>query len=252
MEELLFGRGVPPEEVAAIVVEPIQGEGGYTIPPPEFHRDLKTLAERHGNLDVADEVQTGMGRTGQMFAVEHWGVEPDILCVGKGIASGLPLGGIIARADVMAWEGGAHASTFGGNPVACEAALATIRLLEGGLIANAETTGSYLLARLVEMRQRHSSLRRPRGRGLMAAVDLVQDGQAGPEPAPALRDALLYRCYEKGLLLLGCGQSAIRFCPPLVVGPAEVDTMCALLSEALDEIVPCESAPEPPITAEAA
>src|SRR5205823_4496572 len=148
-----------------------------------FHRDLKQLAERHGILYVVDEVQTGMGRTGKMFAIDHWGVEPDILCVGKGIASGLPLGGIIARADVMTWEGGAHASTFGGNPVACEAALATIRLLEEGLIANAEQTGTYLLDRLREMQQRYPTLCRARGRGLMAAVDVLPDG--GEVSAPA-------------------------------------------------------------------
>jgi 4-aminobutyrate aminotransferase len=249
IEELLFGRGVPPEEVAAIVVEPIQGEGGYVIPPPEFHRDLKALAERHGILYVADEVQTGMGRTGRMFAIEHWGVEPDILCVGKGIASGLPLGGIIAKADVMTWEGGAHASTFGGNPVACEAALATLRLLEAGLIANAERTGDYLLERLKELEQRFPSLRRARGKGLMAAIDVVREGEHGTEPAPAFRDALLYRCYEKGLLLLGCGQNAIRFCPPLVVGEPEVDTMCALLAEALDEMAPAVALPVPELAA---
>jgi 4-aminobutyrate aminotransferase len=249
MEELLFGRGVPPEEVAAIVVEPIQGEGGYVIPPPEFHRDLKALAERHGILYVADEVQSGMGRTGKMFAIEHWGVEPDIMCVGKGIASGLPLGGIVARADVMTWEGGAHASTFGGNPVACKAALATIRLLEGGLIENAERTGAYLWTRLQALQERFPSLCRARGRGLMAAVDVVREGPAGMEPAPGLRDALLYRCYEKGLLLLGCGQSGIRFCPPLIVGPGEVDTMAEILAEALAEMVEAETATEMPLVA---
>jgi 4-aminobutyrate aminotransferase len=246
---LLFGRGVPPEEVAAIVVEPIQGEGGYVIPPPEFHRDLKALAERHGILYVADEVQTGMGRTGRMFASEHWGIEPDILCVGKGIASGLPLGGIIARADVMTWEGGAHASTFGGNPVACEAALATLRLLEGGLVANAERTGAHLLTQLEALQERQPSLRRARGLGLMAAIDVVREGEGGVEPAPGLRDALLYRCYEKGLLLLGCGQSGIRFCPPLVIGKDEVDTMCAILGEALEEMTPTAVEPAPILAA---
>jgi 4-aminobutyrate aminotransferase len=249
IEELLFGRGVPPEEVAAIVVEPIQGEGGYVIPPPEFHRDLKALCERHGILYVVDEVQTGMGRTGKMFAIEHWGVEPDIMCFGKGIASGLPLGGIIAKSDVMTWEGGAHASTFGGNPVACEAALATIRLLEGGLVANAESTGAYLLRRLEVLQQRFPSLRRARGRGLMAAVDVVRAGESGVEPAPGLRDALLYRCYEKGLLLLGCGQSGIRFCPPLIITPGDVDTMAAIIAEALDEMVPADAMSAVPLVA---
>src|SRR5262249_36309278 len=174
-EKKLFKTTVAAEEVAAIIVEPIQGEGGYVVPPPEYHRELKALAERHGILYVADEVQSGIGRTGKMWAIEHWGVEPDIVCTAKGLASGLPLGAMIARAEIMDWEQGAHASTFGGNPVACVAALETIRLVEEGLMKNAADVGNLLIGRLRELAARHPLIGDVRGLGLMIGVDLVKD-----------------------------------------------------------------------------
>jgi 4-aminobutyrate aminotransferase len=235
IEDRLFKTVLPPEEVAAIVVEPIQGEGGYVVPPADYHQQLKALAERHGILFVVDEVQSGMGRTGKMFAIEHWDVEPDIVCVAKGIASGMPLGAMIAKAGIMDWEKGAHASTFGGNPVSCVAALETISLLEGGLMENARRVGGYLKTRLQELQQRHPLIGDVRGKGLMIGADLVKDPVA-KTPAVAERDAILQRCFEKGLVLLGCGESVIRFCPALVVTEAEVDTAVEILEAAICEV----------------
>lgn len=237
LEKKLFKTTLPPEEVAAIIVEPIQGEGGYVVPPPEYHRELKALAERHGILYVADEVQSGIGRTGKMFAIEHWGVEPDIVCTAKGLASGLPLGAMIAKSDIMDWEPGAHASTFGGNPVSCVAALETIRLVEEGLMQNAVDTGNHLLARLRELQNRHEIIGDVRGKGLMIGVDLVKDRRTR-EGAAAERDAVLQRCFAKGLVLLGCGESSIRMCPALVVTTAECDTAVEILDVAISEVAP--------------
>lgn len=225
--ERLFSTSVAPDEVAAIIVEPIQGEGGYIVPPDGFHAKMSAIAREHGILYVADEVQSGMGRTGKMFAIEHWGVEPDIVCVAKGIASGMPLGAIIAKSEVMNWPPGAHASTFGGNPVSCAAALETIDLLEEELIENAASSGEYLLRRLVEIANRNELLARPRGLGLMLAVDVGGDG---------MRNQLVQECFKKGLLLLGCGNSGIRFCPPLIVTQAEIDTALSLFESALGRI----------------
>jgi 4-aminobutyrate aminotransferase len=233
--ESLFRRTVAPQEVAGFIVEPIQGEGGYVVPPPEFHRRLKALAEKHGILYILDEVQTGMGRTGKMFAIEHWGVEPDIVCLAKGIASGMPLGAIIARHEIMSWPPGSHASTFGGNPVSCAAALETIRLLEEGLIENAAVTGEYLLGRLRELATRHALIGDVRGLGLMVGVELVRD-RATLEPAVTERDALVQKCFHKGLLLLGCGASTVRFCPPLVISRSDVDSAVGILDQALSEV----------------
>jgi 4-aminobutyrate aminotransferase len=235
LEKKLFKTTLPPEEVAAIIVEPIQGEGGYVIPPPDYHRELKALAERHGILYVADEVQSGIGRTGKMFAIEHWGVEPDIVCTAKGLASGLPLGAMIAKAEIMDWAPGAHASTFGGNPVSCVAALATIALVEEGLMKNAAETGSFLIERLRELAARHALIGDVRGLGLMIGVDLVKN-RATRETAPVERDAVLQDCFKRGLVLLGCGESAIRFCPALVVTREECETAVKLLDAALTEV----------------
>jgi 4-aminobutyrate aminotransferase len=234
-EKKLFKTTVPAEEVAAIIVEPIQGEGGYIVPPPEYHRELKALAERHGILYVADEVQSGIGRTGKMWAIEHWGVEPDIVCTAKGLASGLPLGAMIAKTEIMDWEEGAHASTFGGNPVACVAALETIALVEEGLMQNASDVGNYLLERLRELASRHSLIGDVRGLGLMIGVDLVKNRQT-KEVAPVERDAVLQHCFLQGLVLLGCGESAIRLCPALVVTREEADTALRILDAALCEV----------------
>ncbi len=230
--EDLFRRTVPPTEVAGIIVEPIQGEGGYIVPPLEFHRELKALAEKHGILYILDEVQSGMGRTGKMFAIEHWGVVPDIICLAKGIASGLPLGAIIARADLMDWGPGSHASTFGGNPISCVAALTTIDLLEESLMANARDVGGYLVQRLNELMSRHPIIGDVRGLGLMVGAELVKNRET-KEHAAAERDAVVQACFRRGLLMLGCGSSTLRFCPPLVVTRAEVDTAVTIIDEVL-------------------
>jgi len=235
IETELFKKTVPPDEVAAIVVEPIQGEGGYIVPPPEFHQQLKALAERHGILYVVDEIQTGMGRTGKMFAIEHWGVEPDIICLAKGIASGMPLGAIIARADLMDWPPGAHASTFGGNPVACTAATETIALLKEGLVENAAQVGDYLLSRLNELKDRQPLIGDVRGLGLMIGVELVKS-RATKERAVQERDAVIQACFRRGLLLLGCGENTVRLCPPLVINHDQADTALSILEESLAEV----------------
>ncbi len=234
LEDTLFRTTIPPEEVAAIFVEPIQGEGGYLVPPPEFHQELARLAARYGILLVADEVQTGMGRTGKMFAMEHFGVEPDIVTVAKGIASGMPLGATIARAEIMDWEPGSHASTFGGNPVSCRAALATLELLEEGLVANAAAQGLRLLAGLHSVAKLREPIGDVRGLGLMVAIELVKD-RAGREPAPEMRDRVIQAAFRRGLLLLGCGQSAIRFCPPLTISAEAVDEGLSILDDAIRE-----------------
>ena len=235
--ENLFQRTVSPREIAAFIVEPIQGEGGYIVPPPDFHQRLKALADQHGILYIVDEVQSGMGRTGKMFAIEHWGVEPDIICTAKGLASGMPLGAMIAKAEIMSWKKGAHASTFGGNPVSCVAALATIELLEQELMANASRTGEYLRQRLNELAARHPLVGDVRGIGLMMGMELVLD-RATKVPASDARERLIQSCFRRGLLLLGCGSSTVRFCPPLVVQPADIDTAIKILDAALREVAP--------------
>jgi 4-aminobutyrate aminotransferase len=220
--ERLFRTILPPEEVAAIVVEPVQGEGGYLVPPDGFLQDLETLAKAHGILLVFDEVQSGMGRTGRMWAWEHSGVAPDILTTAKGIASGLPLGAMIARAELMHWKPGAQASTFGGNPVAVAAALETLDLLEEGLIENAARVGAHMMERLREWPARIPTVGDVRGRGLMIAIELVRD-RATRERAPELRDAVVSRAFERGLLVLGAGENAIRLCPPLTITREQAD-----------------------------
>jgi 4-aminobutyrate aminotransferase len=233
MEKTLFRKEVAPDEVAAIFVEPIQGEGGYLVPPPEFHRELRALCDRHGILLVVDEIQSGMGRTGKMCAIEHWGVEPDIVCLAKGIASGLPLGAIVARAELMDWPPGAHASTFGGNPVACAAALETIALLEEELMENATRQGNFLLAELAKLKRTQPTIAEVRGKGLMIGFDIVA---ADGSPAPEEAERLVQMCFHKGLLLLRCGESAIRICPPLVVTQEHCETALSIMAECLDEM----------------
>ena len=232
----LFQRTVPAEEVAGIIVEPIQGEGGYLLPPQEFLGELHAIAREHGILLIADEIQAGMGRTGKMFASEHYGLEPDIICVAKGIASGLPLGAIIARDEVMDWPPGSHASTFGGNPVACVAALATIDLLQETLLENARVVGDYLQMRLRDLANRQPLIGDVRGRGLMVGMELVSD-RVKKTPAVKQRDELVLRCFEQGLLLLGCGASTIRFCPPLVITTEQVDTAVEIIEKAIQSLV---------------
>lgn len=235
IEETLFRRTVPPEEVAAVIAEPIQGEGGIVEPPADFFEKLRRLTEEHGILLIIDEVQAGMGRTGKLFAIEHWGIEPDIICLAKGIASGMPLGAMIAREDVMIWRPGSHASTFGGNPVSCAAALATLDLLEGGLIENAGRQGEYLKNELLKLQRRYEFIGEVRGRGLLLGIEFVKDS-VSKEGAPDLRDQLVEKAFLKGLLVLGCGDSAIRFTPPLVVTRSEIDTAIEILALCLKDI----------------
>jgi 4-aminobutyrate aminotransferase len=232
--ERLFHTVAPPEEVAAIVFEPVQGEGGYLVPPRKFFDDLQRLARQHGILLVADEVQSGMGRTGKMWACEHFGLVPDILATAKGIASGLPLGAIIARAGLMDWKPGAHASTFGGNPVAVAAALATLDLLESGLIANAARVGAHLMTRLRDWPQRFPHVAEVRGLGLMIGIEIVRD-QRSREKAPDLRDQLVQMAFERGLLVLGAGENTLRLSPPLIITTKQADFACGLLEQCLEE-----------------
>jgi 4-aminobutyrate aminotransferase len=228
IEDELFRTILPAEEVAGIVVEPIQGEGGYLVPPPAFLQELRRLADRHGILLIFDEVQSGMGRTGKMWAAEHFGVVADIFTTAKGIASGLPLSAMIARGNIMNWGPGAHASTFGGNPVAVAAALATIELLEGELIANAARIGDHLLDRMRQWPKRFPQVGDVRGLGLMIGFELVRD-QNSKDRAPEIRDRIQEMAFERGLLVLGAGRNTIRLCPPLIItrdqGDFAVDTL---------------------------
>jgi 4-aminobutyrate aminotransferase len=235
IEDELFAHVVSPDDVAAIFVEPIQGEGGYLVAPHQFLQRLRDLTRTHGILLVADEVQSGMGRTGRMFAIEHSGVEPDIVAIAKGIASGLPLGVAAARADLMTWPPGAHASTFGGNPVACAAALETIRLLKEGLVANAADVGAHLLSGMRALMEKHRLIGDVRGRGLMIGVEFVSD-RATKARAVAERDRFVLAAFRRGLLLLGAGKNAIRLSPPLVLTRDQADTAIRIVDEALTEV----------------
>jgi 4-aminobutyrate aminotransferase len=235
IEQQLFTHLVTPDEVAAIVVEPIQGEGGYIVAPDEFLQRLREVTKKHGMLLVADEVQSGMGRSGKMFAIEFTGVEPDMMSIAKGIASGMPLGVAVARAGLMAWPPGSHASTFGGNPVSCAAAIATIALLKDRLVANAADVGGHLMNGLKALADRHPLIGDVRGRGLMIGVELVRDRQT-KERAPQERDAVVNAAFSRGLLLLGAGINAIRFSPPLVLTRQQADIAVKIFDEALSEV----------------
>jgi len=232
IEEKLFKTILAPEEVAAIFIEPIQGEGGYVVAPTNFMRELRAVCDRHGILLVVDEVQSGAGRTGKWWAVEHTGVEPDMVCMAKGIASGMPLGICMTRAEIMDWVPGSHASTFGGNPVSIAAALATMDVLERGAIANAAHVGGRMLERLHTWKQKHPLVGDVRGRGLMIGIELVKD-KTTREPAPALRNRVEELAFERGLMILGCGETSIRLCPPLVVTEQEATVALDILEEAL-------------------
>jgi 4-aminobutyrate aminotransferase len=232
LEDRLFKTILPAEEVAAIIVEPVQGEGGYLVPPAEFHQELRRVADKYGILLIHDEIQCGMGRTGRMFASEHFGITPDIVTLAKGIASGLPLAATIARADVMNWPPGSHASTFGGNPVSIAAALTTIELLEQGLIQNAARMGAYMMDRMADWPHRFKYVGDVRGLGLMIGVEMVRDQQT-KERAPDLRDRLEFLAFERGLLILGCGPNSIRLCPPLVITKDQADFAIDTLEQCL-------------------
>jgi len=235
IEDRLFKTMLPPEEVAAIFVEPIQGEGGYVVAPDNFLRDLRAICSRHGILLVADEVQSGAGRTGKWWAIEHSGVEPDIVCMAKGIASGMPLGVCMTRAEIMDWVPGSHASTFGGNPVSIAAALATMDILEREGIANAAVVGGKMLERLQTWKESHPLVGDVRGRGLMIGIELVKD-KATREPVQALRNRVETLAFERGLMILGCGETSIRLCPPLIVSEQEAMVALDILEESLTEV----------------
>src|SRR5919112_2548413 len=232
IEERLFKTTTPPEEVAGIVVECVQGEGGYVPAPKEFLQGLRRICDEHGIMLIVDEVQSGMGRTGKMFASEHYDLRPDIMCLAKGIASGLPMGACVARADLMDWKPGAHASTFGGNPVALAAALKTIELLEGGLVANSAEVGAYLQDGLRRMMPKHDCIGDVRGLGLMVGVEFVEGG-GSREPNPTLRDRVEVECYKRGLILLGAGYNTIRWSPPLVLSKENADVALEIFDEAV-------------------
>ena len=235
VEDTILLHLVSPDDVAAVVVEPIQGEGGYVVPAPQFHQRLREITRKHGILFIADEVQSGMGRTGKMFAIEHFGVEPDMVAVAKGVASGLPLGVTTARAEVMAWPPGAHASTFGGNPVSCAAALTTIELIKGSMMRNAADVGAFMLDQLKALQQKHAIIGDVRGKGLMIGVELVRD-RVTKERATTERDRVVDACFQRGLLVLGAGKNAIRFSPPLILSQAQAATAVRILDEALSTL----------------
>lgn len=221
MEDVVFQKLLPPTEVAGILIEPVQGEGGYIFPPGRFLPALRELCDKYGILLIADEVQSGMGRTGKWWAVDHYGVEPDIVCIAKGIASGLPMGVMMAKAELMTWPNGSHGNTFGGNPLACAAALKTIELIENQYLENTQKMGVIALDILKELQTNHSCIGDVRGKGLMIGVEFVKDRKT-KEAAADLRNEVVDRCFEKGLLTLGCGDSTIRITPPLCVTKEEI------------------------------
>jgi 4-aminobutyrate aminotransferase len=233
IEDKLFKTILPPEEVAAIFVEPIQGEGGYVVAPSVFMQELRRICDRHGILLVVDEVQSGVGRTGKWWAIEHTGVQPDIVCSAKGIASGMPLGVVISKAGVMDWVPGSHASTFGGNPVCIAAAMATLDVIEDeGLLGNSTEVGNYMLNRMADWPKRHRVVGDVRGRGLMIGVEIVKD-KITKEYAPELRDRIVELAFKHGILFLGCGPSTLRIAPPLVVTKEEADVAIDVLEECI-------------------
>jgi 4-aminobutyrate aminotransferase len=236
IEEKLFKTTLAPEEVAAIFVEPVQGEGGYVIAPTPFMQELRRICDKHGILLVVDEVQSGVGRTGKWWAVEHTGVQPDIVCMAKGIASGMPLGVMMSRADIMDWVPGSHASTFGGNPVCIAAALATLDVIEKeGLLENSAEVGNHILKRIADWPTKYRIVGDVRGRGLMVGVEIVKDKKT-KEYAADLRDRIVQRAFEQGILFLGCGPSTVRISPPLVVTKDEADAAIDVLEESIESV----------------
>ncbi|HEV7699702.1 MAG TPA: acetyl ornithine aminotransferase family protein [Pyrinomonadaceae bacterium] len=232
LENRVFQTTTPPEEVAGIVLEAVQGEGGYIPAPTAFVKELRRICDEHGIMLIVDEVQSGMGRTGKMFAIDHHGVRPDIMCLAKGLGSGMPIGACIARADIMDWHKGAHASTFGGNPVALTAALKTIDLLEGGLIDNSRDVGAYLEAGLNKLKDKYECIGDVRGLGMMLAVEFVTDKET-LKPDAELRDRIEMECYKRGLIILGCGGNSIRWSPPLILAKEHVDVALEIFDQAI-------------------
>jgi 4-aminobutyrate aminotransferase len=234
IEDILCKMLLNPEEIAAVIVEPILGEGGYIVPPLEFHEKIRNFTKKYGILLVVDEVQSGMGRTGKFLAIENFSVEPDIVLLAKGLASGLPLGAVISKKKVMDWEPGTHGSTFGGNPVACEASLATLDLLEGELMANAAITGSRLMNQLKKLKKTHPLIGDIRGIGLMIGLELVKNRRT-KEPDWRAAHEIVQKAFRKGLLMLPCGENVIRFSPPLVIKPRQIDAAMDIFSEVLSQ-----------------
>ncbi len=234
MEEVVFHKLVPPTEVAGILIEPIQGEGGYIYPPDDFLPALRQLCDKYGILLIADEVQSGMGRTGKWWAIDHYGVEPDILCIAKGIASGVPMGVMMAKAELMTWPSGSHGNTFGGNPLACAAALKTIELIETQYLANSQKIGGIALDLLQKMQKDHPSIGDVRGKGLMIGIEFIEDRKT-KKPAVELRNEIVDQCFSKGLLTLGCGDSTIRITPPLCITEQEIREGLEIFSAAIKE-----------------
>lgn len=232
IEEEILARILPADEVAGFLIEPIQGEGGYIVPPPDFFPALRALCDKHDILLIADEVQSGMGRTGKWWAIEHFDVEPDIITSAKGIASGMPLGAMITRKEIMSWPKGSHGNTYGGNPIACAASLATIDLIQKGLMKNAQDVGEYTLEALAEIMTRHPAIGDVRGIGLMIGVEFVLNRET-KEPAIQLRDEIVELAFERGLLTLGCGLSTIRLSPPLSTTKSEIDEALTIFEEAI-------------------
>lgn len=235
IRDQIFPHLLAPDEAGAIVVEPIQGEGGYVVPPPAFLQGLREIASEHGIMLVVDEVQSGMGRTGKMFALDHFGVRADIVNIAKGIASGLPLGVTCARAEVMSWPPGAHASTFGGNPVSCAAANATIKLLKERLVANAAAVGAHLIDGLRALQDKHALIGDVRGKGLMIGIELVRD-RTTKERATDERNAMVQAMFRRGVLVLGAGRNALRLAPPLVLSTAQADSVLEVFDQALSDV----------------
>jgi len=236
IDEMVLQKYVPPEEVAGIVVEPIQGEGGYVVPPPEYFKRLKKIADKYGILMIDDEVQAGMGRTGRWFAIEHWKVEPDIVCMAKGIASGLPLGAIVSRARLMDWEGGSHASTFGGNPLSCVASLAVIDAIkEEKLLENATKQGNYIMKRLQDFKDECEILGDVRGKGLMIGAEIVENKDT-KKPAKEKATEIMMRSWKRGIAIITCGVSTLRVAPPIIITRELVDAALDIVEDVIKEV----------------
>ncbi|MDI6732613.1 MAG: acetyl ornithine aminotransferase family protein [Planctomycetota bacterium] len=232
LEDVIFTKVAPPEDVSAIIVEPIQGEGGYIVPPDGYFQALKKITDKYGILLIVDEIQSGMGRTGKMFAIEYWKIEPDIICLGKGAASGMPFSAMVARAGLHKWPAGAHANTFGGNPVCCAAALKTIELLQESLVENARVCGNYLLKCLKNLQNKYDFIGDVRGKGLMVGVEIVKNRKTKTKD-PERRNSIVQNAFKKGLLILGCGENTIRFCPPLIITKDDIDITMEIFGKVL-------------------
>ncbi|MCS7385069.1 MAG: aminotransferase class III-fold pyridoxal phosphate-dependent enzyme, partial [archaeon GB-1867-097] len=236
IEDYYFKKYVPPDETACIIFEPIQGEGGYVVPPPEYWGHIRKLCDKYGILMISDEVQAGMGRTGRWFGIEHWNVTPDLIAIAKGIAAGLPLGAVVGRSEIMDLPRGSHASTFGGNPVSCAAASAVIDVIEGEkLLENASKIGEYTMKRFEEFQEKYELIGDVRGKGLMIGVELVKDRRS-KEPAVKELSKILLKCFKKGVAVIGAGKSTIRIAPPLTISMELMEKAIDIIGESIGEV----------------